>query len=517
MDRHHQLLHLPLCLLLLGLAGTPGGAVELPDGFTDEPLADGLATPVGFAFLPDGRAFLIEQKQISPADEGWVHLWADGELGDGPILEIPEVNTAGNERGLLGVAVDPGWPSRPYVYVQYTHLAGVSHIRRYTASGALTDPDSHALILGDAYDVLTTLPDALEWHNGGTLRFGPDGMLYASHGDDASDHCQDFQDPSRWYGVVLRLDVSSLPDGPGGPPPLALLDPGDNPWTGPDDAAGLTYAIGLRNPFRFTIDPDTGTLYVGDVGEFDYEEMNEVHGGESYGWPTREGAHPFEPGAACGLPAGTDPIAEIAHDGVNPFSVIAGPRYRAPAGAVRPFPDDYLGDLFFHEFYAGWIRRLTHEGSGVWSVAPPADGQPTATEWATGLSYLADLQIGPDGALYYVKRIGSPSFGRIVGPEAIFVPGSTPSPASALRVHPNPGRVGHAMRISVADGAGAGTFTVFDAAGRKVMTLARKAGQTNAAWDARDARGRPLAPGRYFVEERRSDGVVATTPITLTP
>lgn len=502
---------------VLVLAPGPGRAeVALPDGFSMEPLADGLSTPVGFAFLPDGRALLIEQKQVSPADEGWVHLWAAGVLSDGPILAIPDVNTAGNERGLLGVAVDPAWPVRPYVYFQYTHTGGTSHVRRYTASGDLEVTTSLDLTLSDPYDVLTTLPDFLEWHNGGTLRFGPDGMLYSSHGDDATDQCDDLQDPSEWHGVVLRLDVSGLPAGPGGPPPLADLDPGDNPYPGPDDAARLTYALGFRNPFRFTVDRVTGRLYVGDVGEFDYEEMNEVDAGQSFGWPMREGAHPFEAGLPCGLSDGIDPIAEIAHDGANPFSVIAGPRYRLPAGATAPFPDGYLGDLFYHEFYAGWIRRLTHEGSGVWSIADPEPGQPTSTEWATGLPYLADLDVGPDGSIYFVTRIGSPSFGRIVGPGALAVGSSTPAP-HRLDVRPNPVRVGHRVWLSLTDPVATGEVLVVDAGGREVTRLPVRAGDRTVDWTTRRESGRPLPPGTYFARYRTADHRVVTARITLIP
>ncbi len=485
--------------LLVASVALPALAVEeLPDGFSVQTLAE-LSNPVGFAFLPDGRALIVEQKQEAPHEtEGYVYLYANGSVTGSPILVIPDVNAVGNERGLLGVAVDPGWPDRPYAYFFYDHLDGTNRVRMYAAVGDLTDPYGTALTFSSPYDVLTDLPDFLEWHNGGTLRFGPDGMLYVSHGDDATDQCDDFQDPSRWHGVILRLDVSALPGAGSGPPDKSIITPADNPFAGPDAFARLTFAIGFRNPFRFNVDPLTGALYVGDVGEAAYEELDECIGGENFGWPEREGAHDYVPGQPCLKDPGVDPIAEIAHDGVNPFSIISGPRYR-PRGGVFDLDAEYDGDVFYLEFYSGVIRRLTDDG-GAWVPAPPVPGQPGPLDWARGIDWITDLQVGPDGALYYTRLRSPASFGRIVGPPVVGVP---EAPASGLDVHvgPHPIAPGDAIVLSLtAPGAAVLELALFDVVGHRLDGTRRESatGRFSLEWTPRGGRA-GLSPGIYFL------------------
>src|SRR5262249_3992598 len=149
---------------------------------------------------------------------------------------------------------------------------------------------STSLALGSPYLIFKDILDHQENHNGGTLRFGPDRYLYVSAGDDGSGcNAQDLNLPN---GKILRLDVSRIPGAGSGPPPVADITPPDNPIPGPSADARLVYAWGLRNPFRFTIDPQTGNLYIGDVGLLSWEELDEiVHGdaGRNYGWPVYEG------------------------------------------------------------------------------------------------------------------------------------------------------------------------------------------------------------------------------------
>lgn len=486
----------------IGLVTSALAQVDLPVGFTNVPLAT-LSNPVGFAFLPDGRALLIEQKQPPPNDtEGWLYVYAAGSLGAGPALVVPDVNTTGNERGLLGIAVDPAFPTRPYVYVYYTHVSGTNRVRRYTVTGDVTNPWSDALAFGSPYDVLVDLPDALEWHNGGTLRFAPDSTLFLSNGDDATSVCGDFQSPSVWHGVLLRMDVSGLPASGTGPPAKSILIPADNPYPGPDDNARLTYAVGFRNPFRFTIDPVSGHLYVGDVGESAWEELDEVLAGTNAGWPMREGAHAFPPFQFCGLSVGIDPIAEYAHAEAAPYSIIAGPRYR-PVGASLDYPPSYDGDVFYTDFYAGWIRRVSYDdGFGVWTPASPESGQPSPDNWAEGLTAIADFQVGPDGALYYVRLRDEPGFGRINPPTAVATPAGTP-PAGrvplTLAANPLSRASDVAFRIRLAEAARL-TFRLFDATGREVAvrreSSARPKGEHLVTWSIA---GAALPAGSYFL------------------
>jgi glucose/arabinose dehydrogenase len=267
---HH---HGPLLTLglLLAVAAPAAAQFTLPPRFVDEQLIGGLSYPVGMAYLPDGRLLIIEQVSAK------VRLLVNGALGaTDPVVTVADVNTNDTERGLLGITVDPGWPTRPYIYVQYNRASTVKIcISRYTASGDLAFTGNGALTINPAsrYDILTDLPDAAPNHNGGTLRFGPDGMLYSSLGDDATG-CP-AQDVTVLVGKILRLDVSGLPAGGGGPPAKGLITPTNNPFvTNPNLNARLVWLSGLRNPFRFAIDRLSGNMLIGDVGENAWEEVD---------------------------------------------------------------------------------------------------------------------------------------------------------------------------------------------------------------------------------------------------
>jgi len=141
------------------------------------------------------------------------------------------VRTTDDEQGLLGIAVDPGWPARPYLYIHCDDASGAFlRVSRYTATGDLAFATDGHLAVDPAtrYDLLNRLPDNAPNHNGGTVRFGPDGMLYVSLGDDMDTARR--RTRRSWWGKILRLDVTRLPPGAGGPPPVALLAAAGNPW-----------------------------------------------------------------------------------------------------------------------------------------------------------------------------------------------------------------------------------------------------------------------------------------------
>jgi glucose/arabinose dehydrogenase len=486
----------------LALGAPPVGAATLPDGFEDQQIVGSLSQPSSFAFLPDGRIILVEQNTRE------VHLIADGAGGVNPILTISDVQTSGNERGLLGVAVDPAWPDRPYLYFYFNHTSGKIYIRMYTASGDLNDPQSHNITLGSLYNILTDIPDAASNHNGGTLRFGPDGMLYASLGDDASS-CE-AQLTSSLQGVILRLDTAALPGAGSGPPDKSLITPADNPFPGPDANEQLIFAYGLRNPFRFSVDRMTGKLYIGDVGQSQYEEVDESTGGENFGWPHREGAHDYCCGGACAGDGGTDPIYEYNRGGFT-ASIIAAGLYRpAAGGGLYDFPAAYDGDFFVHEYYQGWLRRITNDG-GTWIVAPAVSGQPSADNWAEDLSNSSDFLVGPDGALYYVKQFGPASLRRIVY-TASSSADERPLSGAALRLVVSPNPIPPATEPTLRyflPAAGEVSLSIFDPAGRRVARLVsgrQRAGEHNLTWSPRrDDNGRAL-PGLYFAKLKSAAG-----------
>lgn len=496
-----------------GAAPAAAGGPALPSGFSFEHVVQGpfVGEPTGFAFLPDARVLIIERDTGSlrvalagGADATWIHdvAGSDGTTG---------------ERGLLGIAVDPDWPARPYVYLYHSHASHRGHVTRLRASGDLSDPQSAALELGDPYVVFDRGPDFAPWHHGGSVRFGRDGMLYVSLGDNLS-RC-DAQGFESLAGTLLRVDVSRLPDGAGGPPPLWDITPFDNPVRGPAPLPRLVWARGLRNPFRFTVDPLTGDLFVGDVGEARWEEIDRLPfrgvGGWNLGWPLREGPDPSGLGEECGDGERfTEPVFAYAHESTTSSAVVCGPVYRRPAGAADPpwFPPEYEGNLFLIDHSNGVIRRLAGAGD-AWTPAPPAAGQPAPEHWAEGIQPMSDFQQGPDGALWLMKR-DSLTWGlwRIARTSITSAPPAATAGMPPLTVRPNPSRpAGNVtVRWSLPHGVATG-LRITDVAGRTLRAFSvSPAARGEATWDTRDRRGRPVAPGIYFARlEAAGDPPVA--------
>jgi glucose/arabinose dehydrogenase len=490
-----------LCAFLFAIFLIPATATQaaVPDGFQDQEVVAGLSQPASLAFLPDGRILIVEQNTRD------VHLVVNEVLVTSAILTIGDVNTTGDERGLLGVAVDPFWPTRPYVYFYFNRTPGnTMYISRYTAGGDLSDGSSPNLTLGNRYDILTDIPDNALNHNGGTVRFGPDCMLYASLGDDA-DACA-AQDSSNFRGVILRMNVGALPDSGTGPPAKSLITPPGNPFPATDPEAGLAFCFGLRNPFRFHVDHLTGSLYIGDVGSNSHEEMDEATGGENFGWPFREGPVVRTQGE-CSEPGGKGaqsydaPVGYYDRSGFT-ASIIGGPVYRPVSGGQYTFPLGYDGALFFSEYYQGFVRVLKESG-GTWGPMPLVPGQPNPTDWATDITNVGDFALGPDGAIYYLKQFPG-SLRRIVYLGVVTaVPGDAGS-ESPLTVRPNPYRAASGpLTVTMAGSeAGRATIRVISVSGRKVRTLfdGRASGEITVRWNGLDEAGRAVSAGVYYVQ-----------------
>ena len=486
---------------LVGATGTaPVRAQSVPTDFAlqDVVLEPFVTFPVGFAFLPDGRILLLEK------DSGNVRLAPVGVTTSTVIATIPGI-TGGGERGLLGVAVDPEWPVRPYLYFHGTYTDSTIHITMVPASGDLSDPGSTNLGLGSPYVLLRDIRDFYNHHNGGTLRFGPDGYLYVSIGDEGAG-CE-ATDRDFLGGKILRLDVSAMPGEGSGPPPKSAITPTDNPFSGPTDNARLVYAYGLRNPFRIGIDPWSNDLVIGDVGELDWEEIDvAVHAGysgDNYGWPAYEGLVERPCCGGCLV----EPAVAPAHVYPNPpdpasASVIGGPIYRRVLGTdvVEPassFPFEYDGNLFYADHYGGWIRRLVRSGA-TWSPAPEVPGQPNSLDWANGFRFISDLQVGPDGGLYFLNMFDvtlARGLHRIVDTrtsDAASLPG-TPW----VYAYPNPARAGSKITVVYRlPRAEAAWLRIFDANGRLVRSL-HSLPESSVPWDGLDDAGLPVASGVY--------------------
>jgi glucose/arabinose dehydrogenase len=504
----------PLALVvfaLLGCAGAARAQVLVPDGFQDQLVIGGLSVPVGMAWLPDGRLFVIEQKSAR------IRLLVNGALAaTDPVTTIDNVRTVHGEQGLLGIAVDPGWPARPYVYIHCDNQ-GTSTIRvsRYTVTGDLSFTGNGALAIdaGSRFDLINDIPDVAGNHNGGTLRFGPDGMLYGSFGDDAQG-CP-AQTPGL-RGVILRMDVSRLPPGPGGPPPRALIAPAGNPFPAvPDSNALLVWAYGLRNPFRFGVDPANGALWIGDVGENSREEVDHAPGGGlNFGWPRYEGSLSFDPGCAALSPL--FPIAEYGR--TEGSTVIGGGIYRRPAGATdQGFPASYDGDGFFSDYYTGFLRRMTRDGA-AWQLAAPEPGQPSASNWGVGFNLVSDWLFGPEGALWYVRQSGQ--IRRVIaaaGPDT--TPGDTLPQALVTFARPFPvpavGEVN--LRYTLSRPARV-SLRIYDFRGALVRTLVddrvQSATTYDVLWRGLDDRDELAPPGVYYAR-LVADGRSETRTIPL--
>jgi putative heme-binding domain-containing protein len=338
---------------------TPGsgivGPVKLPPGFTLTKVVGGLTAVTALAVAPDGRVFVCEQT-------GALRVIEDGRLRPGPLLTVAVDSHW--ERGLIGVALDPKFGANGHVYVTYVAAEPYPHHRvsRFTARGDVAVPGSEVVLLrGDDQRKLGGPVPA--GHQGGALHFGQDGKLYIAIGEQTAR--QPAQRLDTFQGKLLRIN----PDG---------TIPEDNPfYTQAEGKYRAIWAIGLRNPFTFAVQPGTGRIFINDVGDSRWEEVDEGFAGANYGWPESEGAT-------------TDPrFRGPIH--TYPVASVAGGAF-CPRGDGVPFPSEYQGKYFFMDFVHGWIKVLNPE-------------RPAKVEtFAAGLTRPCDLAFAPDGSLYVLVR-----------------------------------------------------------------------------------------------------------------
>ena len=492
--------------LIASVPGAAGAAIAVPDGFVDQQVVGGLDAPTSFAFLPDGRVLVAEQ------NSGRVRLVVrDHVAASDPVLTVAPLRPFG-ESGLLGLAVDPRWPLFPYLYAMFTRPDDREAIVRYRAVGQLDDSLGEALSFGAPLTLIDDIRDDFAIHNAGCLRFGADGCLYASLGDDAV-FC-DAADSTSLRGAILRLRVDRLPSGGGPQVARSLITPPDNPFVRSANAnARLVWAFGFRNPFRFQVEPEFGSLIVGDVGDQQFEEIDEVDRGDFMGWPWVEGRYP-RPRPECPdtldrAGAARGPLVVEPHGENVGYAIISAGPYRPVNGAVHNWPSDYSalrGDVFYGQYYQGYLRRLTWDGAD-WVRAAPVAGQPNADDWATGLVSSVDFLVGPDGSLWWLRQYdddftdGSGTLHRIVySPAATSVDGAGTLGGSSLSAAPSPFRESVALSVRL-DRPAHGTLAIYDATGRRVRTIFRgdlAAGTSRMGWDGADEAGARVSAGVYF-------------------
>lgn len=517
-----------LALALLLCVGAHARAQTVPTGFSVQTLVTSLSAPCAFEFLSGGRVLYTEQFT------GRVRLFRENVgVQANPVLIVPNV-VAGGERGLLGVAVDPDFPTRPFLYV-FHDAPSPNHIRiaRFTLSGDL-DGSAGTDLTADPltrYNLLDNIPDAASNHNGGTLRFGPDGMLYASLGDDAQPCAA--QQLGGLRGLLLRMRVDALPPGAGSAF-YAQLTPADNPFASSSDSASrVVVARGLRNPFRVQVDPVSGVVVIADVGETQREELSLLAppgatvlpgagpSGANFGWPYREGiavgAHANEcPPTPPGL---TAPIFDYDRtQQQNGAAIIGGPIYHSQAGGSRNFPIEYEANVFASDYYSGAVYRLRVNGS-AWELAPQVPGQANASFWATGFFEVSDWRVGPDGAVWFCRQSinfgnNTGSIGRIAGGQLSTPPPVPNVPALTMRVLGSPAR--DQVRLALGGITSDAVLKVYDASGRLVRLYRSEQMHTigvdggGVVWDGLDSKGQAVGAGVYVMRFERPGAAVTT-------
>ncbi len=338
-------------LTSLFLTNVPAVFAAPPANFQSTLVAgSGLNGPSAFEFAPDGRIFILERA-------GKVKIYKNGQVLATPFVDLP--SAASGDRGLIGIAFDPDFNTNHYVYFWYTSSGDfMNRLVRFTATGDVATD-------GPVQIYQTALPSQ-ELHVGGGLAFGSDGKIYIGIGDNGySANAQNMAVP---FGKMMRINKDGT-------------IPADNPYVGQANVLPEIWAHGLRNPWRAQFDSVTGRLYVSDVGDNSWEEVNMISRAGNYGWPTVEGM--------CTVNCGNfiDPVHTYFHDDVS-SAVTGGPVYRGDM-----FPESYQGRYFFADYARGFIKSLSLNAAGT--VGTPSDFDLSAGS-------VVDLKEAYDGSIYYI-------------------------------------------------------------------------------------------------------------------
>ncbi|MDO8572261.1 MAG: PQQ-dependent sugar dehydrogenase, partial [bacterium] len=375
-------------------------AAILEPGFEVELIASGFTLPTAMTFAPDGRIFVAEKG-------GAVQVVKNGALLPTPAITLTDINTFG-DRGLIGMAVDPNFAANGYLYLSYTYenspgsnFSGpkTGRVVRVTVIGDTASESSKIVLVGtiggspalpsceDYPSGSDCIPSDSMSHSAGGLRFGPDDKLYATFGDGSAFDTVDSralraQNLNSLGGKMIRINAD-------GTAPL------DNPFYSGDPNANISkvYVLGLRNAFRFNFEPGTGSLFLGDVGWSDWEEVNLVTPGANFGWPCHEGMNTTTYNCTASSSV-TNPLYVYGHDSNGAGSITAG---SFPSNGA--YPAQYNNSFFFGDYAQNWIKRLVVSASSTTtSVENFMDD--TAGQVPNGP---VDISTGPDGNIYFLS------------------------------------------------------------------------------------------------------------------
>lgn len=425
-------------------------------------ISSGFNAPVDFAHAGDERLFIVEQR-------GTIQIMdTTGKVSSGFFLDIrQQVTTTGSEQGLLGLAFHPDFSSNGYFYINYTTTGDSTHISRYSVSQSdpgKADPNSEK--------VLFSLAQPYRNHNGGGVKFGPDGYLYLSLGDGGSggNPGNRAQDSSVLLGKILRVDVDT--GDPYGIPP-------DNPFKGISGARDEIWAMGLRNPWRFSFDSKNGNLWIADVGQNDWEEINREpgnsNGGLNYGWRCYEGDHPYNT-SGCGQRSKYRfPVHEYPNMGYpGECSVTGGLVYRGSR-----FPG-LQGQYLFADYCSGKLWSLYYDTAAMkWdtllhgeytSLRPSSFG-----EDAAGEAYICSHS---KGIIYRLINTGSTGTGK-------------PFKKPSYKIYPNPSE--GTVNIHISNPDKFHTLQITGTSGK--VTYTRKVNNQKVITVSKES----LKPGLYLV------------------
>jgi len=381
---------LTVVALLLTFAGCGGSGrvvATIGGGFTLTSVATGFTAPLDLEQPNDnsGRLFVVQQG-------GTIMIVQNSAVLAQPFLDISGKVTNSSEMGLLGVTFHPLFAQNRKFYLNYVRTLATGQIQsviaEYLASATntnLADPASERILL--TVNQTGNFPN----HKAGQLAFGPDGLLYFGLGDGGSggDPFGNGQNTNTLLAKMMRIDVNSADPG------LQYHIPADNPFVA---GGGLPeiWAVGLRNPWRFSFDPPSGRMFIADVGQDSFEEIDIGAKGANYGWNTMEGLHCFNPPSGCNMTGLTLPIAEYSHSEGN--AVMGGFVYR---GSAVP---SLKGLYVFGDFGTGKIFTLQETSPNVW----------TRTLAATTGKSISSFGRDQNGELYVVD-IGTGTVFKIVG------------------------------------------------------------------------------------------------------
>lgn len=449
---------LPLMLLVTGICFSQTVALES--------FGTGFSSPVEITHAGDTRLFVVERGGAIKI------LNANGTVNPTPFLNLSGIISSGGERGLLGLAFHPNYSSNGFFYVNYTNTAGNTVISRYSVNSG----NPHVANTSSA-SILLTITQPYSNHNGGSVKFGPDGYLYIGMGDGGSggDPENRAQNINELLGKMLRIDVNNGT-------PYGI--PANNPYVGIAGADEI-WAIGVRNPWKFSFNRSNGDLWIADVGQNNFEEINKVsstQAGLNYGWRCYEGNAAYNATGCAAQSTMTFPLAVTTHSAGN-CSITGGYVY---TGTTYP---NFQNKYFFTDYCASKIGMVDNSGNITYSANFSGNSFVTFGEDNNGELYVGSIN---NGTIYKIKdsSLGTSDFSK-----------------TAFTVYPNPARAEINIKSS---GSNFPTeVTVFDMNGKQVAFQKTQNPELNTIKTSH------LATGLYLLHIMDNNGNTATHKLAI--